>query len=321
MTNEQKIEISAAATKYMQEKKLTAAAFSGVCGVSQSYLSNILNGTFTIGNDGDKVTEIADKYFAAIADAVGFAIKKNYWPHVNTREFVEIVSVLQKSKNEHLMTRLIIDTGAGKTYAINQFRKQNPLYTYVLTIHNLMKVSDLFADLIDQMKISSKGAMGYRRAQCLMKLRDVRRNGGTPIVIIDEGENMNTTMRGMIKGFVDGVMGYASIVLVGTHQLLDIMREAKAKDKQAGPQLERRFKAGTRIIKISATNAVRFKPFFDKLGIEDGLRKLLCELCENYGELHDYLVPALMEADARGVELTEQFFRLVNNMPEMSRKS
>lgn len=318
MTNEQKIEISAAATRYIQEKKLTAVQFSGVCGVSQSYLSNILNGTFSIGNDGEKVTEIADKYFALIADAVGYAIKKNYWPHVPTREFVEIISVLKKSKEEHLMTRLIIDTGAGKTYAINQFRRVNPLHTYVLTVHNLMKVSDLFADLIEQMKISSKGAMGYRRAQCLMKLRDIRRNGGTPQVIIDEGENMNTAMRGMIKGFVDGVMGYASIVLVGTHQLLDIMAEAKAKDKQAGPQLERRFKAGTRMIKITASNAVRFKPFFDNLGIEAGLRKLLCEMCENYGELHDYLVPALMEADARGVELNEQLFRVLYNQPAMA---
>ncbi len=316
MTNEVKIDISTAANAYIREKKLTAASFSPLCKVNESYLSRILNGVFTYIGTNEAVVDIPDKYFVMIAEAVGYSIKKEYWPHINTREFTELVTALKKAKDGQLMSQLIVDTGAGKTYAINQFRKVNPLHTYVITMHSLLKINDLFGDLIDQLKISSKGSTGYRRAQILIKLREIRRNGGNPIVIIDEGENMNSKMRGMIKGFYDGISGYASIVMVGTPDLWEHVTDAKSKGKEAGPQYARRFKAGTRFIKITQSTSVRFKPFFEALNLPKGLQKLLCDLCDNYGELHDYLVPALMEADSKGVALTESFFRLMYNIPE-----
>jgi hypothetical protein len=37
---------------------------------------------------------------------------------------------------------------------------------------------------------------------------------------------------------------------------------------------------------------------------------LLCALCDNYGELHDYLEPTLKECGSKNIELTEEFFRL-----------
>lgn len=40
------------------------------------------------------------------------------------------------------------------------------------------------------------------------------------------------------------------------------------------------------------------------------LRILLRGLCGNYGELHDFLEPALREAAEDGVPLTDQYFRV-----------
>lgn len=55
-----------------------------------------------------------------------------------------------------------------------------------------------------------------------------------------------------------------------------------------------------------------FTEFFDELGVEDeGLRDLLTSLCSNFGEMNDYLEPALREADKNGVALTEKRFRMM----------
>jgi len=46
------------------------------------------------------------------------------------------------------------------------------------------------------------------------------------------------------------------------------------------------------------------------------LRKFLQTECENYGELHDVLVPALREAENAGKSISEDFVRQLFNMPE-----
>ena len=316
MTNEQKSEIASLANQYISSKGITAAAFSKDCGVNQSYLSNILNGVFT-ASAGNNTVELADKYFIQIADVINYAIKKAYWPHVHTREFVEVVTTLKEGKDGQEMKVLIVDTGAGKTYAVSQFKKVNPMHTYVITMHSLLTINDLFNELQHQMNIPNKGSKGYKRSQIIIKLRDMKKNGGNPIVIIDEGENMNPQMMRMIKGFYDGVEGHASIALLGTQQLEDQMDDFKMKDSQGGPQFFRRFKAGKRKIRIEQAKDKRYAPFFDALGITDkSFRKLLCETCDNYGELHDFLEPALRKADEKGMELTEDIFRVIYNMPK-----
>ena len=318
MTNEVKLEIVAAAHEYMGLHKINATELYKLSGVNTSYLSNILSGVFTAQAGGAEVI-IADKYFTNIAEAVGFSTKRQYWQHVMTKEFLEIIALLKEAKEAQGVKTIVVDSGAGKTYAVNQFKKRNPLNTYVITMHSLVGITDLFADLIGQLGISSKGSQAYRRSQLIIKLRDIKKNGGMPIVIIDEAENMNTGMMKMLKGFYDGLNGYCSIVLVGTAQLWDVMFKAKDKDAQSGPQFWRRFKPGTRHIRLEQRLEKRFEPFFSALGITDkGLRKLLCEVCDNYGELHDYLEPALRAADAKGAEIGMDlaFFRLYHNMPD-----
>jgi hypothetical protein len=49
---------------------------------------------------------------------------------------------------------------------------------------------------------------------------------------------------------------------------------------------------------------------------DKNLRSFLQRNCDNYGELHDALLPALREADRTGEPLTESFVRKVLNIPE-----
>jgi len=85
----------------------------------------------------------------------------------------------------------------------------------------------------------------------------------------------------------------------------------KRKDRGGVPQFYRRIKASIRYINAIAD----FKPFYEKYVEDKSLRRLLTTLCENYGELHDYLEPAMREADDQGQSLNESFFRIMYNMP------
>ena len=76
-------------------------------------------------------------------------------------------------------------------------------------------------------------------------------------------------------------------------------------------QFYRRIKFGIRVLPNIDKN---YRGFLDN--IEDkGLLRFLKANCENYGELHDCLVPAMREADRTGEPLTEAFVRKVLNIP------
>ena len=69
---------------------------------------------------------------------------------------------------------------------------------------------------------------------------------------------------------------------------------------------------------MNVITAAKFDKDLDKIQ-DKALVKFLRANCDNYGELHDALVPAMREADRTGQPLTENFVRKVLNMPEMNR--
>ena len=321
MTNELKTNIATAANRYMERKGLTAAKFSTLCDVNKSYMSYMLNGQLTYAS-GEAMVDIPDKYFVAVARTIKFPLEKTYWPHVETREYLETMATLKEAKDEHSMKMLFIAAGAGKTYAFEEFKKENPLHTYTITMHIDLTVNDMFAELMGQLDIPNKGSKGAKRAQVIIKLREQRRDGYNPMIIIDEGENMNTRMRATIKGLIDALKQYASVVVLGTPDLEAIMKNAKEKGVDAGPQNYSRFLAGMVRIKPVQKKDLRFQPFFDGLAdmgwpVEDGLQELLCELCDDYRVLNLFLEPVIRKADKKGIRPTEDFFRLVHNMPKL----
>jgi DNA transposition AAA+ family ATPase len=318
MQTELKREIADRANQYMKDNNLKAVDFGRDVNVNESYLSNILNYKFEASAGDNKLVPIKDTYFKRIAEVVGVSVEKKYWGWVETREFEELVGMIKDAKEKTITKTLICATGKGKTYAVNKFKTNFPANTYVITINSLMNLSDIINELLYLLNLPVRGSKAARIREVIMKFRELRRNGHRPLLILDEGENMNGGTMRMIKGLYDGICQdhYASIVLMGTDQLLKKMESNRKKDKEAAPQFYRRFKAGLRVIKEVPVNKA-FVPFFSKFGITDkGLRSLLCEICDNYGELHDCLEPAMREADEQGEELTEDFFRIMYNMPK-----
>ena len=87
----------------------------------------------------------------------------------------------------------------------------------------------------------------------------------------------------------------------------------KERDQQGGPQFWRRFKAGI----VYVRGSLKGKEIFLGKYVNDGrLRARLREMCDNYGELHDYLEPALREADKQGKPLTDELFCLIYDIPD-----
>jgi DNA transposition AAA+ family ATPase len=321
MTNEQKQQIVDAANAYCIEKGLSQSEISRQTGINAGYLSNMLKGTFKVSG-GD----IADKWFFSLADFIGFSTKKVYWEPIATPQFMQIINALESAKEHQLTKMLIGPTGCGKTFAIDKFCNIHPVHTYRITISSLYNLGDLVAELMDKVKAETVATNparmnGYslkvRVDKIIDKLIEVKRSGGKPIIIIDEGENMEISLLKMFKALYDALKDYCAIVLIGTERLRNRMLNkngnVKGRNREALPELYRRFKAGDKNI---TPIDQKFTLILDKYVDDKGLRKLLTELCANYGELHDFLEPALREADQAGQPLTEQFFRLKYDMPK-----
>lgn len=317
MTQEQKLQIIHAANAYCTEHKISQSELSRKAKINPAYISNMLKGIFTVAD-----TPIADRWFLQLAKEIGVSVTKQYWETIPTRQFLQQLNTLQDAK-EHGKTAMVIgDTGLGKTKVTDIFCNKMPQHTYRITVSSLYKLVDIINELtqlvgVDVPTVNTMQAksLKLRMDAIIKKLIEIKYQGGNPIIIFDEGENMEMSVLKMLKALYDALKDHCAIVIIGTPQLLNKLLNLRKRNRDAIPQLYRRFKAG--LVELASLNKhLDFKPFFEKYVSDKGLCNLLLHLCENYGELHDYLEPALREADKRNEPLTEDLFRIIYNMPK-----
>lgn len=314
MTVEQKLKIVEGAKAYLKEKNLSQADFSAHTKINQAYLSHMLNGKFVLKTDTVEV-EIADKWFMALAEAIGLELNKNFWGTVQTVQFTEIIGALESAKQTRRSGSIICDTGMGKTYLVEKFCMKHPNSVIRVKASKMHKLADILNEIMAKLRIPATGtATVHRLNKVIHEFKWMHRRGEQPMLIIDEAENMHAYVFAFLKALYDGIDQYCPIVLIGTEELTDKMLRLKRKNKDGMPQFYRRFKAGTRLISKDR----EFHLFYNKFGVEKPLQKLLNDICENYGELHDFLAPVIQEADETGQPLTEDLFRKYHNMPKYS---
>ena len=139
--------------------------------------------------------------------------------------------------------------------------------------------------------------------------------GEKPILIFDEAEYMKQATLCNIKELHDHLNKYVSLILVGTDQLLDKLDILKKKNKAGMPQFYRRIKFGIRILSPIDTS---FKGFLNDIEDKE-LIKFLQQNCDNYGELHDAMLPIIRESHRTGELMTEKFARKVLQLPNNGR--
>ena len=291
---------------YLVKHSMSANAFVAKSGINEAYISNIRNGNNKIGE-----TEIADRWFEKVASFIGLQLTKSYWNPVATNQMNAMLSVLEDSK-EHGLTNVIVgETGCGKTYTSNLFAKSNPHDCFIIKVGSSDNLSDLIDKILEKAKIPTAKTKSKNINGIVKFMQKQKFDGQKPQLIFDECEYMKQPTLGMMKEFYDDLSGHCSIVLVGTDELLDNLDKLRKRKKAGMRQFYRRVKFGIRVL-----------PSIDKLfngflnDIKDKpLKTFLQRNCENYGELHDALVPAMREADRTGETLTEPFVRKVLNIP------
>ncbi len=247
---------------------------------------------------------------------------KNYtgWQYLPTKQSKEILSELIEAKEQQKALLLISNTGLGKTKTIEMFMRKNAEHTYKITVGDSFKLPDVVDAIIEQLNIDfyarkkEGNAIKGKLTAIAKRLKELQSDNHLPMIVIDEAENLKPSVLKMIKELYDAIHDYASIVLIGTEQILDSILNRRNKNRQSVPQLWRRFKAGTRY--ISPLKKDRdFKPFFDLyIPGQTSLQGLIISLADNYGELHDFLDPVLIKASKTGKEVTEEYFCLIHKL-------
>lgn len=313
MKLEQKQEIVEAARQYAAEHGLSQNELAKKADISAKYVSDMFNGkTFTVANASTgKTVEIADKYYIKLAEYVGFSVKKEYWKTVMTPQMQRILVSLQVAKENGETNLIIGETGCGKSYVCDIFRRKYPADTYIVTVSQTDNIGDIIEKIISALKISiSAKTKSGKISEICRYLADRRADGQEPQLIFDESEYMKQPALCAMKSLYDNLHKVCSIVLVGTDQLLTHLEQMKRKNKDGIPQFCRRVKFGVRRLEPIDR---RFPGFLDDITDKE-LVRFLMDTCDNYGELHDVLVPAMREADITGNSLSVDFIKTVLNI-------
>jgi DNA transposition AAA+ family ATPase len=243
-------------------------------------------------------------------------LKYDGWQDIKTIQSKEILNELIESKENASSKMIISDSGIGKTNTIRLFKKAMPKNTHVITVGDTYSLIILLQEVMISLELTpfnGRNSKHIALRDISKRVVEISKEGGKPIIILDEAENSKVNMLKAYKQLYDAINGLCGFVLIGTDQLIDAMN--KRSSSISMPQLRRRFKAGTRLVS-SISKARDFTPFFELyIPDEENLKDLLIELCDNYGELHDYLDPVLRYASKTNKPVTEQMFRLFHKLP------
>ena len=309
ITTTQKEQITQALNTYIAQHGISANEIVKRTGVNESYISSIRNGETTVGK-----SEIKDKWYILLADFLGVKLQKEYWTMRETPQLYRMLATLEDAKENGTTNIVIGETGCGKTYISNLFIKANPIDTFKVVVGSLDTIGDLLDKVIDVLKIATPKTKSKKIGEIAKKLKQLKLEGQKPHLIFDECEYMKQPALCSMKELYDALFGICGITLIGTSQLIDNLEKLRKKNRAGIPQFYRRVKFGIREL---PTIDRTFSDFLR--GIED--KKLLNFLksnCDNYGELHDVLVPAMKEADRTGNQLTEDFVRTILGMPKLT---
>jgi hypothetical protein len=309
-----KIDLVSALTAYMAEHKMSQSDVATKTKVRKEYVSMILKPDSNFMYDaGGTQGFIPVKHFNALADLCGFKTEKVYWQTQPTAQTNAILAHLVTAKEHHTPVVLIGETGCGKSFTAGLFASKNPMDTFIITAGS----SDSLVDLLDKTLrvlnvndgVKSKSA---KIRSIATKLRSLTFQNYTPMLIIDESEYLKQPALCAVKEIFDYVNQYCSIALVGTHQLITNIEKLKRRDQSGIPQFHRRIKMGLKLL----PNIDRGYLLFVNEIEDRELKKFLLKNCNNYGELHDIIVPATREAERLSEPLSMGLVRRLLNLPD-----
>lgn len=233
---------------------------------------------------------------------------KEYWQIRETPQMLRAFDTLQDACSYGYTNVIIGETGSGKSFACDLFVKSKP-NAFKIIIGSSDTIGDIIDKIIEALNIPTAKTKSKKIREIIKKLKGVE---GNPMLILDEAEYMKQPALCAMKELYDSLNGICAIILVGTDQLIENIEKLRRRNKAGIPQLYRRIKFGIRYLEPIDRN---YNEFLSEIQ-DKQVKRFLCENCENYGELHDVLVPALREADRLQQSLTVDLIRLITGIPE-----
>lgn len=300
INNDLKTQIINALDAWMENHpKLTQNDIASNANVNPAYLVHMRKRDFGI-KSGDKTTAIADKYFLRIANYINFKIGTSYWETKPTIQLKEVLTCLSIARTQLDTTVLIGETGSGKTYSLQTFENKFPGEVFTIKVGASDNLKDLISKVLEVLKVSPlKTTASAGIGQIAVKLKTLKEQGQYPILVFDEAEYMKHQALCAFKELYDILHHECALALIGTNELIININKLVKRNHPGIAQLFRRIK-----FKIHHLPPIdkRFEQFI--MDVPPELRKWLQYNCENYGELHDVLVPALEEADRSNIPLS-----------------
>lgn len=315
MTQKEKQAIMDAARSYLNGKGISQNELASRSGINTSYMSNMVNDNFTFINPRTGVASpIKDIYFQKLAQAIGFALHKEYWPMVETDQLYDVFAALVEAKEEAKTRMIIGETGCGKTYTLNRFAAAYPKGTYIVTCSRLDRQNDLIRKIQVAIGKDFTGTGSLRIDRISIELSRRYDAGMKPVLIFDESEYLTISGLLGVKTIYDYLKDMCGIVFIGTEDLVNNLEHTL--NKTGMKQFYSRFKAGQRMVRPIDRD---FALFFEGRGFEEELVNALKKEATNYRELSDYLVPALKEAERQGVPLSADLFKSMNYLQKQTK--
>jgi DNA transposition AAA+ family ATPase len=306
MNTVQKNAIVEALEGYLAVHKISQNEFADKAKINSAYISRLLNGKFTVNAGNGNEVEITDKYFLKIAEHIGYAVEKKYWEIRVTDEMKHMLATLQDARTYGYTNVIVGETGCGKSYVVNLFAKQNPTDVTVVTVGNSDNLGDLLDKILDKINLPAGRTKSKKIRDITAYMKRQKMEGKTPTLIFDESEYMKHPTICAMKELYDNLINHCAIVMVGTNQFLSKVEKMRRKNKDGIPQLYRRIKFGIRQLPAIDRSFKLFLNDFEKPVIS-----FLQGICDNYGELHDVLMPTIRESERTGENITVDFIKKV----------
>ncbi len=309
-----KKEIAQSLELYLSTHNISQADFSKKANVPKEYLSLILkkNSNFKY-SAGEKEGDIPSKYFHLMAKQIGYNLQESFWKTQATPQLAKTLSILNDARENGSTNIIIGETGAGKSYACSFFQKKYPIDVFIVKAGRHDTLPDLLDKIISAIGVRTNVRRRGKQIQEIIKhLISIRFAGNFPTLIIDESEYLKLSALCAIKELYDELIHFCSIVLIGTEQLVDNLERMKKRNRPGMPQFYRRVKFGIKNLPLINK---KYEDFVKDIECKH-LIKFVRRYCENYGELHDLIVPAKREVKRLGVELTLQLVRQVHGLSD-----
>lgn len=250
MNKQGKSEIRRLLEIYCRKFKSQAEAANSLKGVSDSTLSQILNG---------KWENIAEKMWLNIGKQVGF---QSDWINVETTNYTDIRDLLHDAKSQSRVHAIIGGAGWGKDTAIKDFSALHE-NTYVINCSELFNKKYFMTELLRSMGKSTAGAIPEMAERAIKTINTTM----SPLIIINEVDKLKDETLYFFITLYNLTEDKAGIALFATDHLEKRISRGLFLNKKGYQEIFSRF--GRRFIELTKPNKADVRMICNANGVTD----------------------------------------------------